>query len=313
MRPRNHLPESIRRVARCQDGVVSRGQLLDAGLSPRVLARLTRDWPRTARGVYLVTGDLVGPTWSARVWTGVLLGGPGTRAAGSTAAALDGLAPDEPPGAIELLVPHGRTVTPHPGFSFRRERPGVRLPSGPAEPARTRIEDTTLDLCVSGPEREVVTWLSRACQRRLTTAERLARRARQRPRLRHRATVLGILQDVALGATTVLEHRALTTVLRPHGLPPFRMQHRTGPERMVDVAFVGFSVLIELDGRIGHVGEGAFRDRRRDNAHARRGWITLRFGWWEIVEDPCGVAAGIAAALADSGWPGEPTRCPDCH
>lgn len=65
-------------------------------------------------------------------------------------------------------------------------------------------------------------------------------------------------------------------------------------------------------GRIGHVEEGMWRDRKRDNAHAVVGWLTLRFGWWEVVNSPCAVAADIAAVLRARGWTGLIRACANC-
>ena len=102
-------------------------------------------------------------------------------------------------------------------------------------------------------------------------------------------------------------------MLRPHPLPVQRLQHRTGSgNRIADAAVIAYRVLIEFDGRIGHVEEGAFRDRRRDNAHTLDGWVTLRFGWADVTADPCGVAAEIARLLTLRGWPGPFSPCPNC-
>ena len=312
MHARRDLPAEAVALAGCQAGVLTRAQLLGMGLSRRCVERMSRSWTRLARGVYLVTSAAAEPSWPARVWTGVLLGGDGARAGGLTAAALDGLAGWDEVDAVTILVP-SRKVGPHPGFTFIREQPGLRLPSPMREPARTRIEDTALDLCAAGRPADAVTWLTRACQRRLTTAQRLHRRAAERGGLRHHSLIMEILQDVQAGATSHLEYRALHDVLRPHHLPIPRLQHRTGSgHRIADAAVIAYRVLIEFDGRTGHVEEGAFRDRRRDNAHTLDGWVTLRFGWADVTADPCGVAAEIARLLTLRGWPGPFSPCPNC-
>jgi hypothetical protein len=56
-----------------------------------------------------------------------------------------------------------------------------------------------------------------------------------------------------------------------------------------------------------------FRDRARDNVVTVSGRRTLRYGWREVTDDPCGVAAEVAAVLQDLGWTGSPRRCgPGC-
>ncbi len=324
MQSRHDLPPQIRHLVRLQEGVVAREQLIQAGLSRRCIERLTRGWWRLARGVYLVGAELECPPWRARVWAGVLLGGEGARACRLTAAALDGLvAPEErlrdPSGrwrsAEEVIEVVSRARRgPHAGFVFVREQPGVRLASSAREPVRTRIEDTVLDLCAAADEERLVMWLTRACQRRLTTVDRLRNRLVARPLTRNRFVMLEILEDVSAGATSNLEHRALRQVFRPHALPAVTMQYRTGSGRCTaDAAIPAYRLLIEFDGRVGHVAEGAFRDRARDNQHALDGWLTLRFGWSDVAGDPCAVAAQIGEMLISLGWPGPFQSCRRCR
>ncbi len=286
-----------------------------------MLRGLTEDWCRLAPGVYLAGPTGVAAPFLARVWAGVLLGGDGARAWSMTAALLDGLADPGVEGServdagaaevVHVIVP-GRDVGPHPGFAFARERPGVRLPSRSIDPARTRIEDTTLDLCAAADtDQDVITWITRACQRRLTTPERLARRLEERTRVRRRRLIRTVLVDASQGVTSHLELRALRTVFRPHGLP-FQLQARLGA-RIADAMCREFAVIVELDGRVGHTEEGAFRDRHRDNLHAAAGLVTLRFGWWDLVNDPCGVAQEIRAVLVARGWSAPPPPCSRCR
>ncbi|MFZ0159638.1 MAG: type IV toxin-antitoxin system AbiEi family antitoxin domain-containing protein [Kineosporiaceae bacterium] len=318
MHARLALSETALALARSQSGVLSRRQLHELGVTRRTQERLTGEWRRLGRGVYLI-GPAAGEVpWAARVWAGIVLGGPHARAGLRTAAVLDGLASLEEPGgragrADEIVILVSGRVGPHPGYAFIRERPGVRLPSSGREPPRTRIEDTVVDLCADADEASVVMWLTRACQRRLTTPNRLRERVGARAVARRRGLVLQILDDVAAGATSNLEQRALHEVFRPHGLPAVRLQHRTGSgNRIADAAFVAYRVLIELDGRVGHVEEGAFRDRTRDNVHTLDGWATLRFGWFDITAAPCAAAAQIGHLLTVRGWPGPFTPCPRC-
>lgn len=71
-------------------------------------------------------------------------------------------------------------------------------------------------------------------------------------------------------------------------------------------------LLVELDGQDGHQGVGRFRDMRRDNRFAVRGLTTLRFGFYDIVDHPCGVAAQVWAVLVDRGYPEPFQHCPSC-
>ncbi|HEV8527140.1 MAG TPA: hypothetical protein VGS60_06240, partial [Actinomycetes bacterium] len=44
-----------------------------------------------------------------------------------------------------------------------------------------------------------------------------------------------------------------------------------------------------------------FRDMRRDNAAVVRGEHPLRYGWFDVDERPCDVAAQVALVLARNG------------
>ena len=72
-------------------------------------------------------------------------------------------------------------------------------------------------------------------------------------------------------------------------------------------------MLVELDGRIGHLGEGQWRDMERDNAHVFEAAATLRYGWRQTSDRPCAVAREVAAMLTHRGWLGLPKKCRNCR
>jgi len=142
--------------------------------------------------------------------------------------------------------------------------------------------------------------ITQAVQRRLTSPARLLVTLEVRHAIRHRDLITQVLGDAVAGVHSQLEYRFGRDVARSHGLPTGQRQFRVpATTRLADVAYEEFALLIELDGRIGHVEEGMWLDRRRDNAHAIVEWLTLRFGWREVVHTPVLVAADIAAVL----WP----------
>ena len=124
-----------------------------------------------------------------------------------------------------------------------------------------------------------------------------------------------MLVDVAEGAQSPLELKYLRDVERAHALPVGSRQVRVAGQRViwVDVDYDEFTTRVELDGRLGHQGEGRFRDRRRDNrAVVGRVW-SLWYGYAETFGTPCDVAVEVALVLADRGWTGAPRPCgPDC-
>lgn len=80
-----------------------------------------------------------------------------------------------------------------------------------------------------------------------------------------------------------------------------------------DVAHIDQRVLVELDGHLGHTGDGAFRDATRDNRHTLAGFTTLRFGWHDVAKSPCTIAAQVAAVLTTKGWRDRPRQCRRCR
>lgn len=314
MYARQPIPEALVRLARLQDGVISREQALGNGLSSSAVDRLVRDgfWIRLARGVYLTAP--VPPPWAALAWSGVLLGGDVARLGGMAAAHLHGLV-TEPPSRLDVLVPHAAAIPRVLGpWDFHRERTGARQPRTVGSPPRLTIEDTVLDL-IGDPDcnvREVVNWLTIAVNSRRTTAKRILQTAEHRHFLPRRAMVVRTLADVAVGARSPIEVDYLNLVERAHGLPRGRRQ-ASRRRTEVDVLYEEFGLLVELDGRIGHEGMGRFRDMRRDNASTSDGLATLRYGKADVFGIPCEVAIEVGQNLMRRGWEGPGHPCELCR
>jgi hypothetical protein len=309
------LDGAVRELAERQFGAVNRSQLLDLGVTRSWIAmRLrTERWQRPFPGVYVVfTGPM---PFRTRVMAALLRVGAGAAACGRTAAALDGLA-DESPAVLYVQVPANRKVTAEPPIKLHRSRAADDRTHPTRSPRRTRIEETVLDLCdESATAVEVAGWVSRAVGRRLTTPARLRLALRARTRHRWRGLLVAMLVDVELGAQSPLELEYLRSVERAHGLPRGTRQRRVAGRttRWVDVDHDELGVRVELDGRLGHADDGAFRDRERDNAATRSGRASLRYGWGEVFGDACGVAAEVGAVLVAHGWSGHPRECgPGC-
>jgi hypothetical protein len=267
-------------------------------------------WQRLHEGVYAV---FTGPVpFRTRVWGALLRVGATATASYLTAACLDGLT-EEPGEVIHVSVESSRRVVGrldgirvHYAARLSYMRQPARLPP------RTRIEETVLDLvAVARSEDEVATWVTRACQRRLTTPGRLAEALAARKKIRWRGALVAMVADVAEGAQSPLEVEYLRRVERAHGLPAGVRNRRWGDShvRWIDVDLDEFETRVELDGRLGHEDEGRFRDRRRDNRSTVSGKATLRYGHADVLGDPCGVATEVAAVLATRGWRGRLRRC----
>ena len=309
MHSRHEVPPELERLARVQGGVLSRAQVLGCGVSDNVIDRLRANglFGRIDRGLYSFPN--VDPSWLGWVWAGVLLGGPDARAGGRTAAGVLGLA-DELPKVIEIVTPAGIRPDARDWVTFRQERPGVRSISTRTEPPCTRIEDTVLDLCQLGPA-AAIQWITAAVQRRLTSPDKLRRTLADRKRVPNRKLLADIINDAADGVQSSLEYRYRHDVEQAHGLPrAARQPARVARGEFIDVLYQEYGVVVELDGRIGHVGR--LRDRRRDNVHTKTGSPSLRYGWTEVTQESCAVALEVADVLSGQGWSGYPIRCPQC-
>ncbi|MBB5788696.1 type IV toxin-antitoxin system AbiEi family antitoxin domain-containing protein [Jiangella mangrovi] len=295
-----------------QHGIVSRAQALAAGFSADKIRWLVGSgrWTRIHAHTYAtVTGPL---TFHAQVWAALLRAGPGAVASHRTAAYLGGLC-DDPGPVIHVTVPADRYVggkIDGVRVHYAHRLPRTRHPA--ATPARTRIDETVLDLVNIAPDPgDAEGWVTAACQRRLTTPKRLTGALARRKKIRWRGMVEAMLADIADGAQSPLELRHLHRVERAHGLPTGQRQRRVAGRRVIwiDVDYDEYHVRVELDGRVGHTGEGRFRDHRRDNRATVDGRATLRYGHADVYGKPCTVAAEQARVLRARGWTGTLRSC----
>lgn len=292
-----------------QDGVLTRREALDHGVTDDVLQRLVADrwWQRLARGIYVAGNAPV--TWQQRARGALLWAGRSAALGRSAAAYRHGLVTD-PPEVIDVWVPGT--------FAHRENRTGWRLHhdfEGRLARCRghltvTSVEDTVLDTADACGIDEALSVLTRALATRRTHESRLREALTRRTRVRHRA----VLEDVVSerrGYESALEYHADIAVLRRHGLPRGTTQVVTRAGR-VDRLLEEFGLVLEFDGRMGHEGDGDFRDAQRDNTHALDLLRSLRIGWKDVRVRPCITAATIAAMLHSLGWTGELRRCRDC-
>jgi hypothetical protein len=271
-------------VAELQAGIITRGQLMELGLSPMQAKAYINNgrWQRMLPGVYATFTGPVGTL--CRVWAAILYAGPGAAASHGTALWLWKVI-DDPPAVIDVIVPESRRVLRQPGIRLHRRRafnqgPNQVLVHPSAQPPRLRIEEAVLDHCDSATVLVAVDVVLRATQRRYTTAERLRRAIGRRHRQRWRGLLLGIVAEVEIGVASPLELRYRRDVEQRHRLPPGTCNE---PERRGrggrwyrDVRYRDWHVIIELDGREAHPEDDEFRDMRRDNVAAVVGDAALR-------------------------------------
>jgi hypothetical protein len=310
------LPRELRELTEFQQGVLTRAQAIRGGLSEDTIrARLAQlRWQRLSTGVYFTSAGR--PPRAAALWGAVLRAGPEAMLSHVTAAEVTGLT-DEPGELIHLTVPIDRQVSTIPGVLVHRSRlAGMKL-HPVLTPPQTRIEETVLDLAGTATRLDdAYGWITRALGRRLTTQDRLRTALEGRGRLRWRADLAEVLSPDRAGVHSVLEHRYGRDVERPHGLPRGTRQARIRRGRRTeyrDVLYEDYGVAIELDGREGHPGDSRWRDIYRDNAAAADGILTLRYGWLDVRQRPCQVAAQVSQALRSRGFPGARPCLPGCR
>ena len=312
--PSRELGPSLSTLAAAQGGVLHRAQILDRGRTEDwIKAQLVaRRWARVFPGTYATfTGPL---PWLSHAWAAVLYAGRGAVLGGESALLAAGMRRNVAPLPIVVCVPHERNVEPPRGVVYHRRRHLSQLSHAGGGPPRLRLEIAVLETASDqrGAGRAIGV-IADACQQRLTTPDRLEQAMALKPRLRWRTELAAVVADVSAGAYSFLEAEYMRRVERPHGLPTGTRQRsvRTGRRRWYrDVEYVGFGVISELDGRLGHE---ALLDRAsdmvRDNAASHSGAATYRFGYVQVTERSCETAGIVADALRRRGWRESVRRC----
>jgi very-short-patch-repair endonuclease len=285
-------------VARVQHGVVTRVQLLGAGLPAHRLERRvrTRRLRPVHRGVYLV-----GPLVSSRAMemAAVLACGAGSRVSHRSAARLLGLW-DRPPDSAPVEV--------RVAGCDRGRRPGIRAYRGPA---LTAGEVVTVDgIPVTSPTRtllDLASVVGRAeLERAVARAERLElvdradlsaliARGRGRPGIPLLRAVMEQPGGPVLTRSEA-EERFLALIRRFRLPPPVVNARVAGYE--VDFLWRAEGIAVEVDGFAYHSSARRFeRDRRRDADLAAAGIQVIRVTWRQIVREPEAVMGRLALTL----------------
>jgi very-short-patch-repair endonuclease len=287
-----------------QHGVLTREQAGNAGLSRGLIASRLESgrWQRVHRGVF---ATFSGPVpRDAQLWAAVLRVGEHAVLSHNTAAELWRLA-DVVPGPIHLTVPRKSASSVIPGLAlhFSARIAEARHPA--RMPPQTKLEETVLDLAdLERTAEDAVAWPIRACQRRLTTPDRIIAALGERSRARWRRDVADAIPDIRAGAQSPLELRYVRDVERRHGLPRGERQVRVtrGVTRQyIDVLYPDHGVVVELDGVLAHSADGSTRDMRRDNANTLDGYQTLRYGWTPVAYHACTTALEVFSLLRRNG------------
>jgi hypothetical protein len=249
---------------------------------------------------------------AARLWGAVLRSGENAVLSHHTAAEIWNLT-DQSSSSIHVSVPRQAGSLDIPGLvlHYSSRLPGARHPA--RLPPQTTLEETVLDLAdASRTAEDAVAWAIKACQRRLSTPDRITTALETRNRVRWRRDLTDAVAEVRTGVHSPLELRYLRDVERRHGLPRGDRQAvtiRRGARQYADVRYTEYGVVVELDGVLAHPAEAKKHDSRRDNANTIDGLQTLRYGWVPVAYHACAVAREVGDLLRHRGWQGSPRSC----
>jgi very-short-patch-repair endonuclease len=271
---------TVAQIAAKQHGVVSIGQLRDAGLSDDAVLERVRAGRlhRIHRGVYAVGHLAIGFKGRCMAAT---LAIAATRAAEpavshrSAAALWQLLPPDKQPIDVSL-----------PSQSGRRRRDGIRIHR--CESLKPGDATHLLGIPVTTPARTL------ADLRRAVSPPELRRAIRQ-------ADVLGLatgMENVVEGTRSELERRFLR-LCRRAGLPAPEVNVRIGG-LTVDFLWRDERLIVETDGYRYHRGRQAFEDDRgRDLELRARGYEVLRLSYRQVSDRPERVIGALRRVLRD--------------
>jgi very-short-patch-repair endonuclease len=285
-------------IAREQEGIVARAQLLAAGVSGSAIDRALRSGAlhRVHPGVYSVMApELL--TEGGRLIAAVLAAGEGALLSHGTAAWRWRIIP-APPSVIQLAVPQPRRAPKGVAlFVGRHFRPDDLTHNGRFP--TTTVPRTLVDLATRYDQRALLRALAEAefhHDLRPADVERALRRghagsANLRAALRAHAPGHGQVNSQ-------LERRFRTLLIRRRIELPERNQE-LGPWT-VDCLWPDRRVVVELDGRQHERPRQADRDDDRDLWLRRQGYVTRRYGKRQLDERPDDVIADLLDAFAQA-------------
>lgn len=286
----------IRTLAARQHGVVSRAQLLAAGVSRRAVdGRIAKRLLLPLhRGVFRV-GVVAAPR--EREMAACLACGPAAVLSHRSAAVLWELLPAmDPPGPVEVTV-RGRERR-HAGIRVRRASTLRRDDVTRCDGIPVTTPDRTIrDIASTVPFRELERAVARALSQRSTTRSKLGRLVSRAPGRRGIPALRALLAGEALAFTRSEAEERMLALVRRAQLPEPQVNARyAGYE--VDFLWRDERLVAEVDGYTFHADTTAFEnDRRRDLVLVSRGMRVVRVTWRQLMTEPEVVLVRLAQAL----------------
>ncbi|HUF35399.1 MAG TPA: type IV toxin-antitoxin system AbiEi family antitoxin domain-containing protein, partial [Gemmatimonadales bacterium] len=290
------LEDRIHDLAAGQHGIVTRGQLMEAGMSPAAIGRRLESGRLRALhgGVYVM-----GPTQPDRAteMAAVLAGGPTAVLSHASAVPVWGFREGPVAGPVDVTVPG----------SGRGRRSGIRFHrvSELADDERaivdgipiTSVARTLVDVAGMLGSREIELAVAMADRQGLISSDELAtlpERYRGRPGI---PVLTALIGEQAAFTRSEAERRCLE-MLREAGLPRPHANVPMGPYEL-DLFWPDERVAVEVDGWAYHSSRARFEgDRRKDAWLRARGIEVVRLTWRQITRDPMRTAVSVGEVLA---------------
>ncbi len=275
------MEQKLARIAALDHGVVTRRQLLRAGVTEgEIKHRLGAGaLLREHRGVYRVGHRA--PSVDARYLAAVRACGESAVLSGRAAGYLLGLLKGAPP-APEVTTLKYRSV---PGVRARRSRIDPRDATTVRGISLTTVPRTLVDLAANTGPGDLARACHEAAVRYGTTPAQMEAVLARRPGTPGAGTLRAALRGDVRVTLSTLERRFLA-VLTEAGLPLPETNRRAGA-RWVDCRWAEPRLTVELDGYRYHHSRHAWeRDRRREREARARGDEFRRYSYGDVFEDP---------------------------
>lgn len=275
-----------------QDGVITREQVLECGLSDDQIHSRTVSgaWRRLFDGIYFDTSHRM--SHEARLRAAVFASGKDAVAWGASAGWWHGLL-DLPPARPQITVPAVRRVRRLQQCSVRRRDLDPHDVTEVRGLVITALPLTVLD-AAGLPQGSVV--IDQALQKSVTLEQLVEVHARNGKRVG--ATHVGRLLAAAADGSRSAAEKLLHRIFRVAGLRGWEAQAMVHGYAL-DAAFVRERVGIEVDGwRFHKDAKRNSHDLARHNALVNAGWHILRFDWHRLANDAENVVREVRDALA---------------
>jgi len=287
----------ILRIAARQHGVVSREQLVSAGVSADAVDRRLKRGRlgRLHRGVYVVE-PLRPPRM--REMAAALACGEAAAVSHWSAAVLWDVTRSSRSGLVDVTISHGD----------RRRMSGIRVHRvrrlSPEELTKldgipiTTVGRTIIDLAGVADQRALEQALARACRLGLSDVAQIRSLLCDqgtRPGMRKLRAVLDGAEQPAFTRSEA-EERFLALLRKTHLPAPGANVNVGGYE--VDFLWRAERLVVEIDGLAYHGTSWSFEsDRRRDAELTAAGFRVMRVTWRQLVDEPQGLLVRLAQAL----------------